>query len=68
MKCTKLRNARAVRTELIAFVVKYADLWCFRSRRRYRRRCVYYMLQVGRGEGVTRTRHDPSKPFLSLKN
>jgi len=33
-KCQKMKNARAKRAKRLFFIVKYAILWCFCSRRR----------------------------------
>ena len=44
-KCTKTRNAPAVRAKLLLFLIKYADLWCFHFLRR-RRSYVSLLLEV----------------------
>ena len=41
-KCQKMKNARAKRAKILFFIVKYANLWVFRCRRR--RGCLSSLL------------------------
>ena len=48
-KCQKMKNARAKRAKILFFMVKYANLWGFR----YRRRRCCLTLSCPRGSPLT---------------
>ena len=50
-KCQKMKNARAKRAKILLFIVKYANLWGFRCRRRRRGCLSSLILDELRNEG-----------------